>query len=311
MFSRMNGAGGGRGPRGRQGAAGLGASIVFRPGLPSSGVYVGTWAEVEARVNAASGDITVLVDSSNAPAVVPSTCDLDGNNMLVLGAASYEIGSQNTVLSFAPGGAGGRIRNLRAIIGPLLVECTPTVRPVFDYDPNTWLRIFIMRDGAQLALQPGSTISPISAQNPPLTFTPFELVMDFGARYYDSGLGIPMVSLTSPMSAGSSMILLIANSFDPSAFTPNLIGGDLSNTLIYLGDATAPRPGPNFLWPSFPAANIFTSRVDKQVNIEPSSGSTVDRPVDLMTGQMYFDTNLGKPVWWTGSQWVDATGAPA
>jgi hypothetical protein len=27
-------------------------------------------------------------------------------------------------------------------------------------------------------------------------------------------------------------------------------------------------------------------------------------------GYCYFDTTLGKPVWWTGSAWLDATGAP-
>ena len=41
------------------------------------------------------------------------------------------------------------------------------------------------------------------------------------------------------------------------------------------------------------------------------SGSTSDRPtINLTSGQMYFDTTLGKPIWFkTGSTWVDATGA--
>lgn len=41
------------------------------------------------------------------------------------------------------------------------------------------------------------------------------------------------------------------------------------------------------------------------------SGSTAERPTYNATdaGLMYYDTTLGKPIWWTGSAWIDATGA--
>ena len=42
-----------------------------------------------------------------------------------------------------------------------------------------------------------------------------------------------------------------------------------------------------------------------------SSGTTAQRPVIARAGQMYFDTDLGKPVFYTGSKWVDATGVDA
>ena len=38
------------------------------------------------------------------------------------------------------------------------------------------------------------------------------------------------------------------------------------------------------------------------------SGNTASRP-SVTTGYMYFDTTLGKPIWKSGSDWVDATGA--
>ena len=39
------------------------------------------------------------------------------------------------------------------------------------------------------------------------------------------------------------------------------------------------------------------------------SGSTANRPtIGLMTGQFYFDTTLGLPIWWNGTIWVKATG---
>lgn len=42
------------------------------------------------------------------------------------------------------------------------------------------------------------------------------------------------------------------------------------------------------------------------------SGTTANRPASfLWAGRPYFDTTLGKPVWYKGPGWVDATGAPA
>lgn len=40
-----------------------------------------------------------------------------------------------------------------------------------------------------------------------------------------------------------------------------------------------------------------------------TSGTTASRPATPPTGFGYFDTTLGKPVWWKGAVWVDATGA--
>jgi hypothetical protein len=46
----------------------------------------------------------------------------------------------------------------------------------------------------------------------------------------------------------------------------------------------------------------------QNINI-PASGATADRPTtSLQVGQFYFDTTLGYPVWYNGTDWVDATG---
>lgn len=40
------------------------------------------------------------------------------------------------------------------------------------------------------------------------------------------------------------------------------------------------------------------------------SGTTAKRPTTLLwTGRPYFDTTLGKPIWYKTAGWVDATGA--
>lgn len=42
------------------------------------------------------------------------------------------------------------------------------------------------------------------------------------------------------------------------------------------------------------------------------SGATANRPTNgMQAGDSYFDTTLGIPIWYSGSGWVDATGAAA
>lgn len=40
-------------------------------------------------------------------------------------------------------------------------------------------------------------------------------------------------------------------------------------------------------------------------------GATGSRPAEPANGEMWFDTTLGFPIWWSGTEWVDATGAAA
>lgn len=45
-------------------------------------------------------------------------------------------------------------------------------------------------------------------------------------------------------------------------------------------------------------------------NSARDSGTTAQRPTEnLWVGRTYFDISLGKPVWYSGSDWVDATGS--
>ena len=38
------------------------------------------------------------------------------------------------------------------------------------------------------------------------------------------------------------------------------------------------------------------------------SGSTSGRPSSPTIGYQFFDTTIGKPIWYNGTSWVDATG---
>jgi hypothetical protein len=85
-----------------------------------------------------------------------------------------------------------------------------------------------------------------------------------------------------------------------------------------------------FVAPALPTAPIeYDHRRDDQLNQNlriyfnnldnflvaistPQNGATADRPTqNLQIGQFYFDTTLGYPVWYDGTDWVDATGTVA
>jgi hypothetical protein len=63
---------------------------------------------------------------------------------------------------------------------------------------------------------------------------------------------------------------------------------------------------------------LYFTSVDNftQASVTPLSGDTANRPLDLAQvplpiGQFYFDTDLGTtglPIWWDGTQWINASG---
>ena len=82
-----------------------------------------------------------------------------------------------------------------------------------------------------------------------------------------------------------------------------------------------------FVAPALPTAPIeYDHRRDDQLNQNlriyfnnldnflvaistPQNGTTADRPTQsLQIGQFYFDTTLGYPIWYDGTDWVDSSG---
>nr|WP_262338818.1 collagen-like protein [Lactiplantibacillus plantarum] len=51
----------------------------------------------------------------------------------------------------------------------------------------------------------------------------------------------------------------------------------------------------------------YTPADDSKV-LHLSTGDTASRPDGISAGYQYFDTSLNKPIWYTGKNWVDATG---
>ena len=59
------------------------------------------------------------------------------------------------------------------------------------------------------------------------------------------------------------------------------------------------------------ALRLYFNQLDGFLNAisAPQNGATADRPTqNLQVGQFYFDTTLGYPVWYDGTDWVDSSG---
>ena len=59
------------------------------------------------------------------------------------------------------------------------------------------------------------------------------------------------------------------------------------------------------------ALRLYFNQIDNftQNVTVPPSGVIASRPTErLEVGQYYFDTTLGIPIWYDGTNWVDATG---
>ena len=72
---------------------------------------------------------------------------------------------------------------------------------------------------------------------------------------------------------------------------------------------------PRSLPPQMPDLGAYQRRVAETVNElvrSTGSGTTANRPTaNLAAGDYYFDTTLGKPIWYSGSGWVLADGTAA
>jgi hypothetical protein len=61
------------------------------------------------------------------------------------------------------------------------------------------------------------------------------------------------------------------------------------------------------------ALRLYFNQIDNfaQNVTVPASGTTANRPTEnLQVGQYYFDTSLGYPIYWNGTDWVNALGYP-
>ena len=59
------------------------------------------------------------------------------------------------------------------------------------------------------------------------------------------------------------------------------------------------------------ALRLYFNQIDNfaQALYIPASGTTANRPTDrVQRGQFYFDTTINRPIWYDGTNWINAAG---
>ena len=89
--------------------------------------------------------------------------------------------------------------------------------------------------------------------------------------------------------------------------------GDISSRI---NDAYNTKPGYVYINTETNRVEFFSGEATENTWINADGelydtlriGDTSHRPIPINPNFQYFDTTLNKPIWWTGTQWVDATG---
>lgn len=233
--------------------------IIWRPALASSGDFVQTWAEVEAAIAAASGDITVAVEG---PATIPAVANTEMFGRTLFVPYTNAIGASTDVTV----ADGGQIRNLRGITGSLTLHGAPTVTPFLVLDVAGIP--FTIREGAQLNLDLGATVPAVDMA------ASFTELAAFQGGQYNNNAGIPALSLAQ-IQSGLTVLnayIQLAGTSGPPAYTSELFAGDGTTTLLQIYDASAP----------IVAQSNFT-------------GTLVTLPMDVGLGVVYDDSIVPAP----------------
>lgn len=108
-------------------------------------------------------------------------------------------------------------------------------------------------------------------------------------------------STTPPL---NGIYIIICNNISSQQIILTILGnliGEENNRYVYI----APHS-------SVVLAVVNFNGVRKYIALRPdnylSYGATGSRPTDALIGDVYFDQSLLKPIWWTGSKWIDANG---
>jgi len=260
------------------------SSILWAPG---GGGDATTWAEVMGFVDAANAPITIYV---NASATIPvGTYELHGSTL----AADPSFSAR--VVTFADGAV---LNNLGQLSGQLILEGTQTGGPclTFDAAPPGTPNCLILHFTPTLR---NSGMGPM-IEVPAGGFFIFACLFN---GTYESGPGQPLANL------GAGGVFLIG-AFGSSPFANDFLTGPVGSTLLYQNFGGMQSP--------LPTNAGFLGTTLQNILFGASCVNVAARPVNpfgaLNVGTSVFDQSLGvtgQPIWWDGTQWVDATGAPA
>lgn len=85
----------------------------------------------------------------------------------------------------------------------------------------------------------------------------------------------------------------------PTLHNESVLSSDFNGTLLFNNSTKSMEYWNTDSW--YNLSNNFKSSLSVKGETRPELSTEI--------GFQFFDTTLNKPIWWTGTKWVDATGA--
>ena len=285
---------------GTTGPSGASAFIIFRPGTPSSGPAVATWAEVQTAIANADGLITVAVDSSLATASVSTgTTNCQGGVTLVSYNVAFEPTSPPTPRDILVIPDTAVLERPRAIDQGLEVQCAcvTTNAFTFNYSPGGYVDVFYLGRDTHLALQAGAAVPAIA-------------LPASGQLYLETAFN---VTLDTSLAGTTALI-----DVDPASFaqltwrayegltlsgTNVVTSSSAATRIVFVHDSTIALP--NFAGFGFLGVVVDT-RISAAQYAVPTSGTLASAPsaANSQTGQIYYATDIPGLYVYNGSAYV-------
>lgn len=268
-------------------------SVIWRPGLPSSGYFLESWAEVYNAITANAGNLTVYVDalSGATEAQVPLG---DGLGWPCFQKVAIKSGHPATdlvsELYFAPGAF---------LIDPYLFSAMGVKKEL------TGGHVIEMRTGGRLFFTEASVVYSTVGIDEPIILCSApacQILMTNGSNIYTETVAPTRGLIQTP---GGVFLVLSLTSQLGATFFAHTLEGTLTDFALTITDSTSK------LLPQlyFPNGNIFPAPVAKAEYLIPAGGATRPATPDLY--MPWFDATLGKPIWWDGAAWRLADGTLA
>jgi hypothetical protein len=272
--------GGPVGPPGPPGVTGY-SVITFRPGVATAAPVYATWAEVVAAallVEPSSTYVTIVFDDNFANCTIPSGSWNFGKLTTFKGSPNAQDGSSGVVFV----NSGATFVNSPVAYIDMVLRFSGSA-PVVTSVPNSFR---IDMRNAFLECTGSSSI--------------YNVTQSFTIFLYDNS-AISVNSYVPVIQTTGSLEFFM---YEGSEVLDNTL--DAFSSLQYRVYSSSARP-----------SRIQTGGGTISVisglhigNLDPfgalSFGTTANRPIlsGLPAGYRYFDTTLGKPIWWNGSAWI-------
>jgi hypothetical protein len=261
---------------------GVQSTFVYRPGGVAAGNVYTTVPTLYAALNAAAPispegnrpPTTIQIDDSVvSPAVWPAGA-YNIDSVIFTGIANYNNPSGGAALEFA-NGTTCSWGNL-VFTGWLYVTYQGVASPCYNVTAAGVEVNTALSQTANLSCPGGQPFMEINNAGS------FAFVNVQGAAGIGDGVN-PVFSAPNANTGGATFFGLVSTLTDAFVGAGWTIDCDMSS------------------YPSPQGAGVT-------VTIRFLQGATAGRSATPTTGQMYFDTTIGKPVWWNGANWVNALG---